>query len=237
MPTLYIKFSFSFEKVIYLLNTKYIMANIFNLLAPKERKFFPMFEKASANLVDASKVLVELVNAPAGDRRSELIRKIEELEHKGDDITHDIFNYLSATFITPFDREDIATLTSAMDDIIDFIHGSSKRIDLYKVEHLSNEVKKLAELIQKGVEELHIAVSELKNLKNAALVNEACVKINSLENHADDIYNMAIASLFENEKDPIMIIKMKEIYNALEIATDKCEDAANVIKTILIKYS
>lgn len=213
------------------------MANIFNLLAPKERKFFPMFEKASSNLVDASKVLVELVNSPAGEKRTELIRKIEELEHKGDDITHDIFNYLSATFITPFDREDIATLTSAMDDIIDFIHGSSKRIQLYKIEDLSSEVKKLAELIQSGVEELHKAVCELKNLKNVTIINEACVKINSLENHADDIYNMAIANLFENEKDAIMIIKLKEIYYALEIATDKCEDAANVIKTITIKYS
>jgi predicted phosphate transport protein (TIGR00153 family) len=213
------------------------MANIFNLLAPKERKFFPMFESASANLVDAAKVLNDLVNTPAGERRSELIRKIEDLEHKGDDITHDIFNYLSATFITPFDREDIHTLTSAMDDIIDFIHGSSKRIDLYKVDQLSGELKKLAELILRGVEELHIAVLQLKNLKNTAIINEACVKINSLENHADDIYNRAIADLFDNEKDPIMIIKLKEIYSALEIATDKCEDAANVIKTIVIKYS
>ncbi|HYG50263.1 MAG TPA: DUF47 family protein, partial [Flavobacteriales bacterium] len=179
------------------------MANIFNLLAPKERKFFPMFEKASANLVEAAKVLNELANTPAGERRTELIRKIEDLEHRGDDITHDIFNYLSATFITPFDREDIHMLTSAMDDIIDFIHGSSKRIELYKVDQLSNELKKLAQLILSGVEELHVAVTQLKNIKNAGAINEACVKINSLENHADDIYNRAIADLFENEKDPI----------------------------------
>lgn len=213
------------------------MANLFNLLAPKERKFFPMFESASSNLVDAAKVLVELVNTPAGDTRLDLVRKIEDLEHKGDDITHDIFNYLSATFITPFDREDIHMLTSAMDDVIDFIHGSSKRISLYKIDKLTPEIKKLAELVLRGVEELHIAVSELKNLKNVAKINEACVKINSLENHADDIYNMAIASLFENEKDPINIIKFKEIYHTLEVATDKCEDAANVIKTIVVKYS
>jgi predicted phosphate transport protein (TIGR00153 family) len=213
------------------------MANIFNLLAPKERKFFPMFENASTNLVDASKTLVELVNSPAGDRRNELFRKISDLEHKGDDISHEIFNYLSATFITPFDREDIATLTSSMNDVIDFINGSSKRIELYKINNLNNEVKKLAELVLKGVEELHIAVLQLKNLKNAAAIHEACVKISGIESHADDIYNMAIASLFENEKDPIMIIKLKEVYSALEIATDKCDEAANVIKTILIKYS
>jgi hypothetical protein len=213
------------------------MANIFNLLAPKERKFFPMFENASGNIVDAAKTLVELVNTPAGDKRAELIRKVEDLEHKGDDITHEIFNYLSATFITPFDREDIHMLTSAMDDIVDFIHGSSKRIQLYKIDELTTEIKKLAELILKGAEELHIAISELKNLKNRNLINEACVKINSLENHADDIYNMAIANLFENEKDAIKVIKLREVYHAMEVATDKCEDAANVIKTILIKYS
>lgn len=213
------------------------MANIFNLLAPKERKFFPMFEKASGNIVEAAKTLVELVNTPAGDKRAELIRQVENLEHKGDDITHEIFNYLSATFITPFDREDIHMLTSAMDDIIDFIHGSTKRIQLYKIDELTPEIKKLAELIMKGAEELHIAISELKNLKKRDVINEACVKINSLENHADDIYNMAIASLFENEKDAIKVIKLREIYHALEVATDKCEDAANVIKTILIKYS
>lgn len=213
------------------------MANIFNLLAPKERKFFPMFENASGNIVDAAKALVELVNTPAGDKRTELIRKVEDLEHKGDEITHEIFNYLSATFITPFDREDIHMLTSAMDDIVDFIHGSSKRIQLYKIDDLTTEIKKLAELILKGAEELHIAISELKNLKNRSVINEACVKINSLENHADDIYNMAIANLFENEKDAIKVIKLREVYHAMEVATDKCEDAANVIKTILIKYS
>ncbi len=213
------------------------MANIFNLLAPKERKFFPMFEKASSNLVETGRVLVELVNTPQGDSRSKLIKRIEELEHIGDDITHEIFNYLSATFITPFDREDIHMLASAMDDILDFIHGSSKRIELYKIGELSAEVRKLADLILNGVEELHTAVCQLKNLKYREKINEACVKINSLENHADDIYNYAIASLFENEKDPIMVIKLKEVFGALEIATDKCEDAANVIKTILIKYA
>src|ERR1043165_5563268 len=139
------------------------MANIFNLLAPKERKFFPMFENASGNIVEAAKTLVELVNTPAGDKRAELIRQVENLEHKGDEITHEIFNYLSATLITPFDREDIHMLTSAMDDVIDFIHGSSKRIGLYKVDKLTPEIKKLAELVLRGVEELHIAVGELKN--------------------------------------------------------------------------
>ena len=209
--------------------------NIFNLLAPKEKAFFPLFEKATTNIVETSKVLVEMVNTPSMERRKELILKIEELEHVGDNITHDIFDHLSRTFITPFDREDIHQLASVTDDILDFIHGASKRIDLYKVNELPSEVRILADLCLKGNIELDIAIKELKDLKNVEKINEACVRINSIENHADDIYNMYIAKLFEEEKDPIKIIKFKEIISALEVATDKCEDAANVVKSILVK--
>jgi uncharacterized protein len=213
------------------------MANIFNLLAPKERKFFPMFEQATQNLVDTSGILTEMVNTAAGDKRQELIKKIEDLEHKGDAITHDILDHLSRTFITPFDREDIHILTTVMDDIVDFIHGACKRIDLYKVDKLTPEIVKLAELIEDGCKELDAAVKCLRNLKDRTKIHEACVRINSIENHADDIYNYAIAKLFDTEKDAIHVIKFKEILSALEIATDKCEDAADVIKTIMIKNS
>ena len=211
--------------------------NIFNLLAPKEKKFFPMFEKATANIVETSKVLVEMVNASSMEKRKELIKKIEELEHIGDQITHEIFDHLGRTFITPFDREDIHELASVIDDIIDFIHGASKRIDLYKVNELPSEVKILADLCLKGSIELDIAIKELKNLKNLDKINEACVRINSIENHADDIYNMYIAKLFDEEKDPVKIIKFKEIISALEVATDKCEDAADVVKSIVVKHA
>lgn len=196
-----------------------------------------MFERATTNIVETSKVLVEMVNANSMEKRKELIKKIEELEHVGDTITHEIFNHLSSTFITPFDREDIHELASVTDDILDFIHGASKRIDLYKVDELPSEVKILADLCLKGSIELDVATKELKNLKNVDKINEACVRINSIENHADDIYNMYIAKLFEEEKDPIKIIKYKEIISALEVATDKCEDAANVVKSILVKHA
>ncbi|MFN8712382.1 MAG: DUF47 domain-containing protein [Bacteroidota bacterium] len=210
---------------------------ILQLLVPKDRKFFPLFEQATQNLIKASKVLNEMVTTPVSDRRKELIKEIEHLEHTGDNITHMIFNELSRNFITPFDREDIHALTSAIDDVLDFIHGSSKRIELYRVEVLDESVVKLAEIILKGSLELNVAVVNLKNMKNLDAIKESCVKINSLENEADDVFNRSIASLFETEKDAIQIIKIKELLSALETATDKCEDAANVIQSILIKYA
>src|SRR4051812_35135605 len=131
------------------------MANIFQFLLPQDKKFFPLFEKASGNLLHISKVLVEMVNAPTPEKRRELIKEIERLEHVGDSVTHEIFNELSANFITPFDREDIHELVSSVDDIVDYIHGSAKRIDLYKIEEMPPQVSKLAELILSGSEELN----------------------------------------------------------------------------------
>lgn len=202
---------------------------------PKDKKFFPLFEQASSNLVDISKVLYEAVTTSSDEKRTELIREIEHLEHKGDEIAHQIFHELGATFITPFDREDIHELTSVLDDVLDFIHGSAKRIELYKIKSLPPSVVKLSELILRSAEELHKAICELRNLKNISKIKEACVRINSIENHADDIFNNAIARLFEEKTNAIEIIKMKEVLAALETATDKCEDAANVIETIIVK--
>lgn len=209
--------------------------NIFKFFQPKDKIFYSLFEKATANLMEISKALVEMVTTTSIDRRKELIREIERLEHVGDNITHETFNELSANFITPFDREDIHSLISAIDDIADYVHGSSKRIEIYKVENMTPAIIKLAELIEKSAEELHIAVVELKDMKNINKIKEACVRINSIENHADDIFDMAIAKLFDEEKNAIEIIKMKEILAALETATDKCEDAANSIESILVK--
>ncbi len=208
---------------------------IIDFFLPQDKKFFPLFEKASGNLHQISLVLVEMVNTSSPEKRKELIKEIERLEHVGDSVSHEIFNELSKNFITPFDREDIHELVSSLDDIVDFIHGSAKRIDLYKISEITPPVIKLAELVLKGAEELHKAVTGLRQMKNINQIKEACVRINSIENHADDIFDMAIAALFEDEKDAIKIIKMKEILSALETATDKCEDAANVIESIIVK--
>lgn len=209
---------------------------ILQYLLPKDRKFFPLFKQATENLVKGSKQLVEMVNAPV-EKRRELIKEIEHTEHTGDNITHMIFNELGRNFITPFDREDIHALASSIDDILDLIEGTAKRIDLYKVTEISEPMIMLSDIILKGAVELNVAVINLEGMKRIDEIKEACVRINSLENNADDVFNMAIARLFDDEKDAVKIIKVKEILQALETATDKCEDAANVIESIIIKYA
>jgi predicted phosphate transport protein (TIGR00153 family) len=204
---------------------------------PKDKIFFTLFEKAANNLVDISTVFNELVNTPAADKRMDLVKKIEDLEHVGDSVTHEIFTALSTNFITPFDREDIQYLASSLDDIADYIDGSAKRLVLYKIDEYSQPMRQMAEIIFKSAVEIKAAVGELKSLENKLRIREALVRINSLENHADDIFDGAIANLFEEEKDAIKIIKLKEILSNMETATDKCEDVANVIETILIKNS
>lgn len=209
--------------------------NIFQFFQPKDKIFFLLFQKAAANATATSKVLVELVNTSNSEKRRDLFREIERLEHVGDAITHETYNQLSLNFITPFDRDDIHSLVSAVDDIVDYIHGATKRMELYKVDNMTPAIIKLAELILKGAEELEIAIIELRNLKNITKIKEATVRINSIENHADDIFDMAIAKLFEEEKNAVEVIKMKDVLSMLETATDKCEDAADVINSILIK--
>ncbi len=210
---------------------------ILQYFVPKDRKFYPLFEQASANLLAISNVLVDLMVAPTPEKRMPLVRQIEKLEHVGDEITHQIFQEISITFITPFDREDIQRLASVLDDVIDYIHGSAKRIELYKMDPIHPSMIKLSELIQQCAVELHSAISSLRGMKNMNKLRESLVKVNSIENHADDIFDNAVARLFEDEKDAIQIIKVKEILSALETATDKCEDVANVLESVIIKLS
>ncbi len=205
-------------------------------LIPKDKKFYLLLEKASGNLVEISHALVEMVNSPA-EKRREMIKNISHLEHVGDDISHEIFHELNATFITPFDREDIHALTSAIDDVVDYIHGSAKRIELYKITNITNDLIQLSELIEKSAVELQSAILELRNMKNVSKIKEACIRINSIENHADDIFDNSIARLFDEEKNAVEIIKIKEVLSSLETATDKCEDAANILESIIVKSS
>ena len=210
------------------------LSKMFAFLIPQDKNFFRLFALSSNNLVDISKVFSEMVNAPA-ERHSELLKKISDLEHVGDNITHQIFTELSTNFITPFDREDISYLASSLDDIADYIDGSAKRLYTYKIGEPSLAMKKLSEIIENSAKEIHVAVANLKDMSNVVRLREAIVRINSLENHADDIFDSAIADLFENEKDAIKIMKIKEVLSNMETATDKCEDVANVIETIIVK--
>ncbi|HMZ46176.1 MAG TPA: DUF47 family protein, partial [Chitinophagaceae bacterium] len=156
---------------------------------------------------------------------------------KNDDATHLIFTELGRNFITPFDREDIHYLATALDDIADYIYASSKKISFYKVNPNDSGIQKLAELVLQGTTEISKAVKGLRDMKHLREMTEALVKVNSIENQADDVFDMSIEMLFNQENDFKEVIKKREIYQALETATDKCEDAANVIESIIIKYS
>ncbi len=204
---------------------------------PQDRKFFPLFDKAASNVHEGGKAIYALVTCQTPEERVHYLRLIEKIEHIGDEITHEIFKELGSNFITPFDREDIHRLVTAIDDIIDYIHGSSKRIELYKLTEFDSDIIKLADLIQQTTDELRRAVLELKNMKKMRDITASLVRINSIENHADDIFDHAVAGLFEKETNAIRIIMVKEILQGLETATDKCEDAANVIESIMIKMA
>lgn len=204
---------------------------------PKNRVFYDLFEDVADRVHEMSKLLISLVNEPDYDKRAAYIAQIEDLEHKNDDGTHQIFTELGRNFITPFDREDIHYLASAIDDIADYIFASSKKINFYKVNPNDTGIRKLADLIAHGAAEIRVAVHGLRDMKNLRQMTEALVKVNSIENQADDVFDMSIDMLFQTENDAKEVIKKREIYQVMEMATDKCEDAANVIESIIIKYS
>jgi len=209
--------------------------SIFQYFVPKDKKFFPLFEQAGANLIVMAHALKESVYATDLTKRAELNKKLEDLEHKGDDITHQIHLELGKNFITPFDREDIHALASSLDDVADFIQGASNRMELYKVESPNQAMKEITDLIVEATEHVAKALNELRDLKNIRNITDSCVRINSVENKADYIFDRAVSELFEYEKDAITLIKTKEVLSAMEDATDKCEDVANVLESILLK--
>lgn len=212
------------------------ISRVLHMFLPREDKFFDYLTGDAENLLTAAKVFRELMtNKISNAERSQKIRKMEELEHKGDEVTHQIFSGLGTTFITPFDREDIHELASKLDDILDYIDGAAGRIELYHVKQITPEMERLAALVYDAVEELHTAIPLLRDFSNAPRIRECLVKINSIENEADDLFERAIASLFEKCRDPIKLIKTKELLVSLETATDQCEDAANVIESIIVK--
>ncbi len=209
--------------------------SIFQYFVPKDKKFFPLFEQMSNNLVQMSKILVEAVDTDDLEARAKLYRSIEDMEHKCDEITHQVHLELGKNFITPFDREDIHTLISSLDDVADFIHGASNRMQLYKVVKITDPIRELAELIHLATIDVAKAVHELRNLKNIRNITDSCVRINSAENKADYIFDTAVGHLFEFETNAIELIKYKEVLSAMETATDRCEDVANVLESILVK--
>lgn len=207
----------------------------FKFLVPKENRFFLLFNQTTENLVQAAEVLQKVLSTENQTDREVFIHKIKELEHAGDELTHQIFKTLNSSFITPFDREDIHSLTTAIDDILDYIDASSNAIYLFKVQVISQEIKNLGVLILKVTKELDVAVRKLQHMKNPQGIIDSTISINKLENEADIVFNNSMASLFAETKDAIEMIKLKEILQLLEMATDKAEDASNVLESIVVK--
>ena len=200
-------------------------------LIPKEEKFFVLFKEASQNIVEGARLLKEMVDDfsdPAG-----LQKKIKQVEHNGDILTHDIVRKLNKSFITPFDREDIYALSGALDDILDLIDSCAQRFVMYNVEKPTPTAQELAFIILKCCRTLEAAISLLGS--DLEQIKRYCVEVNSLENEADRVCREAISRLFDDEKDPIQLLKWKEIYETLERACDKCEDAVNILESVVLK--
>lgn len=213
------------------------LESIMKMFMPKDKVFYTLFEEVADNVSKMGKILKEAVNEPDYDKRAAVIARAEDLEHMNDDLTHKIFTELGRNFITPFDREDIHYLATALDDICDYTFSSAKKINFYKINPNDPGIQKMAEMIEQGCDQISNAVKELRNMKNMRKITDALVKVNSIENQADDIFDLSIDRLFETEPDAKEVIKKREIYQVMEIVTDKCEDAANVIESIIIKYA
>jgi len=202
---------------------------------PKESRFFELFEESASNIVKAAEALQEMLDT--WQFIDSQVAEITELEHKGDTITHQIISLLHRTFVTPFDREDIALLAHTMDDIIDFIHPAADSMFIYKIEKPTERARELSHIIVKGAIEVKAAVSGLRKRSELKNIMQGCVEINRLENMADRVYRAAMAELFENTEDTALLIKWREIYEHLESATDRAEDVANVLEGVALKHA
>jgi len=210
--------------------------SIFQFLVPKDKKFFPLFEEAASNLVQLASILHEAVNLPLKER-DELFMKIDELEQKGEDLTRLTNLELSRNFITPFDREDIHSLITSIDNVANYLHGASSRMRLYPVTKITKSIRKLTDINLEASQNIELAIKELRDLKKMKSITDACSRINKLEAKADIVYDKAISELFENETDAKNIIKYKEVLSVLESAADKCKGVASVLESISVKHS
>lgn len=202
-------------------------------IIPHEEKFYELFKEQAENAVEAARALLDLLEDYNDVDQKRL--KIEMIENQGDEIAHKIFEKLNLTFVTPIDREDIHALACALDDIVDIINATSQRLQLYNVDSITDDAKQLANIILRATEETAVIATSLSNVKNLASLKQHWIEVNRLENEGDNISRHAIADLFSSNRDPIDVIKWKEIYEHLEEATDKCEDAANIVEGVALK--
>ncbi|UCE92126.1 MAG: DUF47 family protein [Methanobacteriota archaeon] len=203
-------------------------------IIPQEKYFFSMLDKQADTVLEGAETLLDLMKNfdDVADKRD----RMKSIERRGDDIVHEISEALNKTFVTPIDHDDMSKLTSRLDDILDYMESASHRLWSYEIKRVPNDMMKLVEVLLSSTKEVNHAVKDLKNFKKKNEIAKHCIEINRLENIGDEITHQAVASLFKTA-DVIEIIKLKEIYEHLELATDKCEDAADVIKDIFIKNS
>jgi predicted phosphate transport protein (TIGR00153 family) len=211
---------------------------IFSKLVPQGNKFYPILSAISDNLLVCADLFVELTKATDKEVRKNFYKQIKALETKGDSILGDLFDELNNTFITPFDREDINALGEKLDDVLDGMNSAAKRIVMYQPNHLPEQSTKLASLLQQGCELIRTAVSELDTMKKSPKsVKKICSQLHEVENEADDVYEHFILEIFAKEQNAIELIKLKEIMQEIERATDKADSVGKIIKTIVVKYA
>ncbi len=205
---------------------------LFNFL-PKEEQYFSFFAQMTSYIYDASRVLVEMLADKNGEYE-EYAKRIKDIEHLCDDMTHNITTRLNKSFITPFDREDIYMLASALDDIVDLMYDAARAMVMYHVHESTDHARHFADVIQRMAVELHEVVSKLSRPDG---ISSRLVTLHSLENEGDEVFHRAIEELFHNAQDPLHVIKWKSIYEKLEAAVDRCENVANIIESVIIKHT
>ena len=206
---------------------------MFNKLLPREEQYFTLFAQMTSYINDAAKTLVEMLSQRDGDYQ-EYVQRIKSIEHACDDLTHSVATRLNQSFITPFDREDIYMMSKALDDVVDLIDGAARSVVMYDIHETTEAAKQLAGIIQRMAVQLNEIVSVLQKPKG---VTERLVEIHRLENEGDDIYQRAVGALFHENRDPLEVIKWKDVYEKLEDTIDRSENVANIIEGVIIKHS
>jgi uncharacterized protein len=204
-------------------------------LLPRDEDFFGLFERHGALTVEGAKEMQRMVQG--GQNTRVIAARIKEIEHETDVITHSCVERLHKTFITPFDRDDIHRLITRMDDVMDYIEAAAIAVSLYELTDMLPPARELADVLVRSTEAVATAVAGLKNVKQSQAIIKACIEVNRLENEGDDILRNGLATLFRETKDPLLVLKWKEVYEALENATDRCEDVANIIEGVVLEHA
>jgi len=208
---------------------------MFGRFLPRETSFFDFFEQHALLTIEGTKEFLSLVTT--GANIAAKCRRISDIEHETDTITHRCVEALHKTFITPIDRDSIHRLITKMDAVMDFVEAAAERLELYELVVMTNDVRDLADVLHRSAMQVEVAVRGLRTLGNTQATLKLCIDINRLENEADAILRRSVARLFKEEKDPIMVIKWKEVYENLESATDRCEDVANIIEGVILEHA